>query len=273
MGSVDLVDFVFKGLTNQRNIRYENRPGQGAYQMAQPEFEIGTAAAPTMDVSDIGVAVRLGNVGIGTTTPQGGLVVTNGNVGIGTWITPGGSLIVQVGNVGIGTITPGSKLDVFGSARVLNGGSLTVAGLVSCAGVQTSAAGLMSCTSDVRLKDIHGSFDEGLSAISKINPQTYSWKKDSYLYDGGVRYSGFIAQDVEKALPEAVNIGGEGYKQVSTTPILAAAVNAIKELDKKFEDMQKRNDEEGREINALQKQVEELEKKLNGGLMVTSTIK
>ena len=82
-----------------------------------------------MDVSDIGVAVRLGNVGIGTTTPQAGLVVTNGNVGIGTWITPGGSLIVQVGNVGIGSITPGQSLTCLEARGCLTAEVLLLQGL------------------------------------------------------------------------------------------------------------------------------------------------
>jgi hypothetical protein len=56
------------------------------------------------------------NVGMGTSTPQAGLVVTNGNVGIGTWAPAGkfqvnGSttpsfIITSSGNVGIGTSTP-----------------------------------------------------------------------------------------------------------------------------------------------------------------------
>ena len=66
LGTVDLVDFVFAGLTNQRNIRYENRGGQAAgglmYQIATPEFEIGAAADPTMMVSDIGVGIRKGGL-------------------------------------------------------------------------------------------------------------------------------------------------------------------------------------------------------------------
>ncbi len=39
----------------------------------------------TVDASNGKLVVTGGNVGIGTTTPQGGFVVTNGNVGIGTW--------------------------------------------------------------------------------------------------------------------------------------------------------------------------------------------
>ena len=50
------------------------------------------------------VVTSSGNVGVGTSTPQGGLVVSNGNVGVGTW-TPAMGLQV-VGNVGIGTNGP-----------------------------------------------------------------------------------------------------------------------------------------------------------------------
>ena len=46
-----------------------------------------------------------GNVGIGTTTPVGGLTVMSGNVGIGTWKPANASLGV-IGNVAIGTTLP-----------------------------------------------------------------------------------------------------------------------------------------------------------------------
>ena len=67
LGTGDLVDFVFAGLSNQRNIRYENRGGQTTaggliYQIATPEFEIGAAADPTMMISHIGVGIRKGRI-------------------------------------------------------------------------------------------------------------------------------------------------------------------------------------------------------------------
>lgn len=66
-----------------------------------------------------------GNVGIGTTIPQGGLTVMNGNVGIGTW-KPEGKLVVLSGNVGIGSLTPGNALDVNGGARVFGSGNVII---------------------------------------------------------------------------------------------------------------------------------------------------
>ena len=72
-----------------------------------------------------------GNVGFGTSTPQGGLVVTNGNVGIGTWTAGGGALIVSsgAGNVGIGSAWPGQVLDVQGTVRMLGFNMASGAGL------------------------------------------------------------------------------------------------------------------------------------------------
>jgi hypothetical protein len=80
-----------------------------------------------------------GNVGIGTTTPVGGLTVMNGNVGIGTWV-PSQALDIKGslnlsgsgnsyfnGNVGIGSVNPTQALDVNGEVRMtgfnLNAGS------------------------------------------------------------------------------------------------------------------------------------------------------
>ena len=56
--SLDLVDFVFQGLNNQRNIRYENRFSN--YSMALPEFEIGLPSNPTLVIADNGVMLAKG---------------------------------------------------------------------------------------------------------------------------------------------------------------------------------------------------------------------
>jgi hypothetical protein len=104
-------------------------------------------------------------------------------------------------------------------------------GLTSCAGITTNSSGVMACSSDATLKDIHGDFTAGLAALRTIEPKSFSWKEGTDLYDGGVLNYGFIAQNVQEALPEAVTIGADGKLQVGMLPILAASVNAIKELD------------------------------------------
>lgn len=74
------------------------------------------------------------NVGIGTTIPQGGLVVMNGNVGIGTWgptnslqITGGG--LTSSGNVGVGGNTT-----VNNTGLTVNANTNSPAVLSSCSG-------------------------------------------------------------------------------------------------------------------------------------------
>ncbi len=86
---------------------------------------VGAGSTPSLTVD------TNNNFGIGTTTPQTTLAVM-GNVGIGTWTADGGNLIVNGGgNVGISSARPGSKLDIFGSMRVLNSGHITTEGVTA----------------------------------------------------------------------------------------------------------------------------------------------
>jgi hypothetical protein len=131
----------------------------------------------------------------------------------------------------VSTSNDGSLPNTTRVMSISSGGSLAVVNLVSCGGIQTNASGVMSCTSDERLKDVQQSFTSGLAALRGITPQTYSWKRGTPMYDGGVEYSGFIAQNIGANIPEAMGEGAGGWKQINTTTILAAAVNGIKELD------------------------------------------
>jgi hypothetical protein len=112
-------------------------------------------------------------------------------------------------------------------------GALTISQLTSCGlGVSTNANGTLTCTSDGQLKDIHEDYTRGLSAIMGIDPKVYSWKSDSYLADGGALNYGFIAQNIQGVMPEAVGTGSLGYLQVNNLAIQAALVNATKDIAK-----------------------------------------
>ena len=192
-----------------------------------------------------------GNVGIGTASPASPLHVTgdirsstgfvvsglgylsNGIYGGGLNIGTGGAAAVSLstnaaeriridtsGNVGIGTTSPTAQLHTTGTVRFSNfrAGTLT-----------TDASGNLSVSSDERLKNIDGQFTRSLDDVIKLSPISYHWNAISGL-DTTMQYSGFSAQDVQKAIPEAVSTSSSGYLSLQDRPILAAVVNAIKEI-------------------------------------------
>lgn len=125
------------------------------------------------------------------------------------------------GNIAIGNILgPSAQLHTSGTVRLANFGAGTA---------QFDASGNVSSSSDERLKDNIEPFSRGLADIAKLDPISFNWNAKSGL-DRLNRYSGFSAQNVEAAIPEAIGENADGYLSLQERPILAALVNAIKEL-------------------------------------------
>ncbi len=104
-GSVDLVDFVFKGLTNQRNIRYEARGG--SVYAAAPEFQLGAAGDPGFVVSDAVSYVRKGNLTVGVATASGKVHANNTVANTITYLASNGAtqiwkVLTPAGGVNVG---------------------------------------------------------------------------------------------------------------------------------------------------------------------------
>lgn len=103
-------------------------------------------------------------------------------------------------------------------------------------GVTRSLAFL--ATSDAKMKtdikDIKGS----LGKIMALQGKSYLWNdkaRKEYNADNGVQL-GFIAQEVEKILPEAIAKDGQGNYAVNYNMIIPVLTEAVKELNAKIED-------------------------------------
>ena len=144
-------------------------------------------------------------------------VYAAGDSSVGTMIGGYGDSYFNAGNVGIGTTNPQQKLDV--------NGYIQQNGATNCA-LSSDSSGKIICTSDERLKNLHGNYSEGLNVIENINPIKFSYKNDSYIHIG------FSAQNVNKVLPEATPIQANGYYGLDSNAITAALVNSVKEQQK-----------------------------------------
>ena len=129
--------------------------------------------------------------------------------------------ILSNGRVGIGTSTPDQLFSVNGDASKSGGGS-------------------WQTFSDMRLKNVHGSFDNGLKAVMRLQPLRYEYKPDNALglKPVGERI-GVSAQAVQQVIPEAVTKNAEGYLMVNNDPIIWTMLNAIKEQQKEIVELKR----------------------------------
>jgi hypothetical protein len=124
--------------------------------------------------------------------------------------------IDNVGNVGIGTSAPTVRLQVAGDI------------------IANSIAG----SSDARFKTNITSIENPLQKVLQLRGVNFDWNKKAFpdRSFSDSRAIGFIAQEVEKVLPEIVQTEktAEGYKAVQYDKVVALLVEAIKEQQKQI---------------------------------------
>lgn len=90
--------------------------------------------------------------------------------------------------------------------------------------------------SDARLKNNVATIESPLEKIKKMRGVTYTWI-DTVRF-GTQKEMGFLAQELEKVVPEVVNGGGE-YKSVNYQVLNALLTEAVKEQQKEIEGLKK----------------------------------
>jgi hypothetical protein len=99
----------------------------------------------------------------------------------------------------------------------------------------TSGGELTNTASDENLKTNIHAFDMGLTATITLSPIYYNWKNEGTF--GSQREVGFIAQQVQQILPEAVGTNSDGSLSLDYPKLIPMLVNSIKELNQKVIDL------------------------------------
>jgi hypothetical protein len=175
------------------------------------------------------------NIGLGYRTLYNNVTGEN-NIAIGNSAGVGSSILAN----------DSYKLYIGGGNTPLIGGDLyngkvginkTVASLASST-AKLQVGGDILCLgvilySDIRYKKNILKIGNALHKINQIQGVTYNLKKDEFpeMNFSNKTQIGFIAQEVEKVLPELVETNTTGYKSIDYVKIVPVLLEAIKELN------------------------------------------
>ena len=94
--------------------------------------------------------------------------------------------------------------------------------------------------SDKRLKENIKPIESALDKISKLQGVTFDWKKSDSILD--IKQDiGFIAQDVQKVIPELVRENENGMLSMRHQGITPILLEAIKELKAEIEELKSKS--------------------------------
>ncbi len=91
-------------------------------------------------------------------------------------------------------------------------------------------------------KNVQG-IENGMDKIMKLRPVSYEWKTSEYPKHNFAAHPGshlgFLAQEVEKVIPEAIHKDAEGHYMYSPADMLPVVVKALQELQAEMAEMKK----------------------------------
>lgn len=229
---------------------------------------IGANALPTTTTNSFGNNIAIGENAL----DAGSTFAGTGNIVLGeqsgsTLATSADYIIVIGGYAGSGaggstaigddTILIGTNADAGGDGRyeivigrdgVGKGNNTAFIGGTSGAynGANSSS---WATTSDQRLKKNIVDSAKGLAEIKQVQVRNFNYKSDEEMplgengkplakgFDSETTQTGFIAQELQAVLPEAVRTGGNGVLSVQLDPVVYALINAVKELSAEVESL------------------------------------
>ncbi len=144
--------------------------------------------------------------------------------------------ITNSGNVGIGTQSPSQRLHVVGNI---------------------CATGTIGVCSDARFKEHVEPVAGALEKVDRLRGVAFDWKREEFPDHQFAedRQLGFIAQEVEKVLPQVVSRGADGYLSVDYGRLTPVLVEALRELRKLHSNQLAQRDAR---IDLLEREIQEL---------------
>ncbi len=203
-----------------------------------------------------------GFLGVGTATPKaslhvkgdGGVVIVEGSTHSYIQFCPLGGASGRKAYIG----TPG------GGSADFNIANENAAGTLNLSGTNVKVIGNFINASDARDKREVRAIDSPMTLVEQLKGVRYRWNERGN--DGGVlpagEQIGFLAQDVEKVLPELVATGSDGRKGVSYVSIVPLLTEAVKEQARSVAALRAENEAKQKEIDVLRARLDAIEARL-----------
>jgi hypothetical protein len=189
-----------------------------------------------------GTAAFVGIEVISSTSVTGGFYTfSNGYTSSSINLANGSTFYTDgAGGFSIGSINASGTIRLYSGGTTLRA-TLQTAGTWTWAAygvgtITSDASGNLTSVSDERLKTGLVPFTVGLRAVLGISPISHRYSLASGL-DTANLYTGFSAQNVMQYIPQAVGKGPDGFYTFNDRPVLAATVNAIKELQTEIDEL------------------------------------
>ena len=199
--------------------------------------------------------VFLGNQAGWSNTGSGNVIIGY-KVGYGSFQTASNRLIID--NYSVTTPLIWGEFD---NRRVVINGTNTDNTSNYTFFVKGSAGGsyAWNSTSDARLKKNISEITDALNKVILLRGVSYEWA-DSSSIEKGSRI-GFIAQEVDKVVPQVVNKDGQFYS-MQYAPLTALIVEAMKEQQKIINNQKSEIENLNNKLNAVNERLEKLESRL-----------